>query len=793
MALSPMMRQYMEIHEQYPDCLLMFRVGDFYELFFEDAKTASRELELTLTGKDCGLEERAPMCGVPFHAVDTYVERLCREGYRVAICEQTEDPATAKGLVKRDVIRVITPGTMTPGTEEKKNHFLLCVYTGKTESGAAWVDVSTGEFYVSEQKTKEIGSEIIRIGAAEVICNSAEEVAPFAPGAGEQNEAWFREGNAAEELKNHFHAGSMTALGLEGHRNAVRAAGALMRYLRETQKNPMTHIARIEWDSGDGVMMLDGATKRNLEICESIRGKGRKGTLLEVLDRTKTAMGSRLMRRWLEEPSTNPEEIAKRHDAVAEMTENSALMENVREALDGVYDMERLMSKVAYGSLNARDCLALGRSLRNAEQIRKKLGDARSEMNREIRDGMDGQNEIAALIEKAIHPDAPVSITEGGIIRDGYDETLDEYRRAQGSGREWILEMEQRERKRTGIKNLRIQYNRVFGYYIEVTKSNLPLVPEEYIRKQTLAGAERFMTPELKEMEMKIIGAQDMSVRLETRLFGEVREKIAEALSGIRKTCEQVKKLDVICALATAAMEQNYVRPEMNTQGLISVREGRHPVVERSLGAGEFVPNDTEMDSDGNRMMIITGPNMAGKSTYMRQVALICLMAQVGSFVPAEEAKLTVCDRIFTRVGAADDLSSGQSTFMMEMSETAYILSHATEKSLIILDEIGRGTSTFDGLAIAWAVVEYILNKEKIGAKTLFATHYHELSELEGHLEGVKNYCVSVRERGEDVVFLRKIVRGGADRSFGVQVVKDGRDSEGGCETGQGNRRETGS
>ncbi len=786
MALTPMMQQYLQIHDQYPDCLLLFRLGDFYELFFEDAKTASRELELTLTGKDCGLEERAPMCGVPYHAVNTYVEKLVERGYKVAICEQMEDPALAKGLVKRDVTRVITAGTVTDPAmlQEKANNFLLSVCLtgdgtgrGQAESCAlAYADVSTGEFAVMEPAPETLRAQISRISPTEIICSRPDELRERlggdAPTVHGQPEAWFQYKNAAEALTDHFHLTQLTSLGLADRKSAVCAAGALMRYLKETQKNPLDHITTLRLAESGSVMLLDPNTRRNLELTESLRGRSRKGTLLGLLDQTATAMGGRLLRVWMEQPLLDPEAIRRRHDAVEELFDSPLLTMSVREELGGVYDMERLLSKVAYRSLNAHDCLALCASLKRIPKIRELLRDVRGEALRELYSQMDDLEDLTDLLERAVHPDAPVVITEGGIIRDGYSQELDEYRAAQTHGKQWILDLEREEREKTGIKNLRIQYNRVFGYYIEVTKSYLSMVPDRYTRKQTLANAERYMTPELKETEQKIIGAQEQGIRLELQLFNGIRDRVAECIDRIQRNCNAVKTLDVYQSLARTAAENRYVRPEMTEDGSLSILDGRHPVVEKSLEAGAFVPNDTFMDCGENRMLIITGPNMAGKSTYMRQVALICLMAQIGSFVPAREAKLPVCDRIFTRVGASDDLASGQSTFMVEMSETAYILRNATSRSLIILDEIGRGTSTFDGLAIAWAVVEYICDRDKIGAKTLFATHYHELSELEGHLEGVKNFCISVREHGEDVIFLRKIVRGGADKSFGVQVAR---------------------
>ena len=773
-----MMQQYLRIHDQYADCLLLFRLGDFYELFFEDAKTASRELELTLTGKDCGLEERAPMCGVPYHSVNTYIEKLIAKGYKVAICEQMEDPALAKGLVDRDVVRVITAGTVTDPAmlEDKANNYLMCVYLDGKKTGIAYADVSTGEFFVMEPEPNLLRAQIVRVNPMEVICNDPPQLTALTGGEvrglNGQPRIWFQRKNAEETICEHFHLSQLTSLGLNDRKEATCAAGALLRYLHETQKNSLEHIRTLRIAENGKTMLLDQNTRRNLELTESLRGERRKGTLLGLLDMTSTAMGGRLLRRWVEQPLLDEKEINNRLDAVQELVNDRILGMTLAEELEGVYDMERLMNKVAYRNMNARDCLALCASLKRIPGIRNLLCNVQSAEMIRIRDELNPLEELTDLLDRAIHPDAPVIITEGGIIREGYSKILDEYREAQTSGKQWILDLEAREREETGIRNLRIQYNKVFGYYIEVTKSFLSQVPERYIRKQTLTNAERYMTPELKEIEQKIIGAQEQSVRLEIQLFSEVRDRIAEQIEGIQRTAQALKELDVFQSLSRAASENRYVRPSITTDGTLSIVEGRHPVVERNMKDGGFIPNDTLLDGNENRMMIITGPNMAGKSTYMRQVALICLMAQIGSFVPAREASLPVCDRIFTRVGASDDLASGQSTFMVEMSETAHILRNATKNSLIILDEIGRGTSTFDGLSIAWAVVEYIADKERIGAKTLFATHYHELSELEGHLDGVKNFCISVKEHGEDVIFLRKIVRGGADKSFGVHVAR---------------------
>ena len=779
-SVTPMMQQYLDTKAEYKDCILFFRLGDFYEMFFDDARTASRELELTLTGKDCGLSERAPMCGVPYHAVDTYVEKLIERGYKVAICEQMEDPALAKGLVKRAVTRIITPGTVIEPAmlDEKANNFLLSICFVADRAGLAFADVSTGEFYVHEitQPETTLSDEVARISPMEIICNDQVKLRACLQremqNASEQPSAWFQLANATEALCRHFALNDLSPLGLsDEYKAGASAAGALMRYLSETQKNALEHMTSLRIYQGSETMLLDRNTRRNLELTESIRGRSRKGSLLWLLDKTSTAMGGRLLRSWIEQPLVDEAKINRRLDAVGEFAQEHVLTMTLAEELQGVYDIERLLSKVAYKSMNARDCLSLCASLQKVPKIRELLREAKSQAVEEIRDSLDTLPELTDLLTRAIHPDAPILITEGGIIRDGYSQMLDEYRAASTSGKQWILELEQKEREETGIRNLRIQYNRVFGYYIEVSKSYYEMVPARYIRKQTLANCERYMTPELKEIEQKIVGAQEQSTRLELQLFTEVREKIAEQIARIQKTAMALKSLDALLSLAKSAIEYHYVRPEMTQDGTLDIVEGRHPVVEQTMSEGGFVPNDTHMNADDCRMCIITGPNMAGKSTYMRQVALIALMAHIGSFVPAKEAKIPVTDRIFTRVGASDDLASGQSTFMVEMSETAYILRNATAKSLVILDEIGRGTSTFDGLAIAWAVVEYLCDKQKSGAKTLFATHYHELSELEGHIDGVQNYCISVKEHGEDVIFLRKIIRGGADKSFGIHVA----------------------
>ena len=780
-GLTPMMQQYLQMKADNKDCLLFFRLGDFYEMFFDDAKTASRELELTLTGRDCGLEERAPMCGVPHHAVDNYVEKLISRGYKVAICEQMEDPALAKGLVKRGITRIITPGTVIESNmlDERANNFLLSVCFASDRAGLAFADVSTGEFFVHEvtNPVDTLADELARIAPMEIIVNDMvklrECLSREERTASEQPTTWYQLANATDVLCRHFHLNDLSPLGLsEEYKSAACAAGALMKYLSETQKNALEHITELRIYQGSETMLLDRNTRRNLELTESIRGRNKKGTLLSLLDKTSTAMGGRLLRSWIEQPLINKEKIERRLDAVEAFSGQHVLTMTLLEELQGVYDVERLLSKVSYKSINARDCLALCTSLKKVPGIRELLTNCSSDAVREIMEQLDPLEELTTLLEHSIHPDAPITITEGGIINDGYSAMLDEYRIASTSGKQWIIELEQREREETGIRNLRVQYNKVFGYYIEVTKSYYDMVPMRYTRKQTLANCERYMTPELKEIEQKIVGAQEQSVRLELQLFTEIREQIAAQITRIQKTAMALKTLDALLSLARVAVNNHYVRPQMTDDGVLEIAEGRHPVVEQSMTEGGFIPNDTSMNSDDKRMCIITGPNMAGKSTYMRQVALITLMAHIGSFVPARDARIPIVDRIFTRVGASDDLASGQSTFMVEMSETAYILRNATAKSLVILDEIGRGTSTFDGLAIAWAVVEYLTDKQKSGAKTLFATHYHELSELEGRVEGVENYCISVREHGEDVIFLRKIIRGGADKSFGIHVAR---------------------
>ena len=776
MAVSPMMQQYLRIKEQYKDAILFFRLGDFYEMFFEDAILVSRELELTLTGKDCGLSERAPMCGVPFHAVDTYLARLIEKGYKVAICEQMSDPATTKGLVEREVIRVVTPGTVieTNMLEDTRPSYLLCVCARQKRAGVAFADVSTGEFrYFSLNDMRlSLADELARIEPREIIVNDRAALAACVPEraerAGTPDAATFEYPHASKCLKEHFGKG-ISELGLEDERLCVCAAGALLAYLMETQKNALTHILELRPYERSSFMALDRAALQSLELTQTAHGHGKRGSLLSILDRTQTAMGGRLLRSWIERPLSDADEINARLDAVECFASRLFEANALREALSGVYDVERLLSRIAYDALNARDCLALRATLQLVPLIKKDAAACEAKLIQRCEAALDPMEDICSLLSRAIDDEAPLSVREGGMIRAGYSGELDELRDISHNGKAYLAEMEQREREATGIKNLKIGYNRVFGYYIEVTRSFYELVPYRYTRKQTLANCERFITEELKELERKILGAEENAVRLEYQLFCEIRETLKRALPRLNATAGALKTLDALLSLARVAQENEYVRPSINADGRYDIVDGRHPVVEEGLGRALFVPNDTHLDKE-HRVMIITGPNMAGKSTYMRQVALITLMAHMGSFVPAASADIALTDRIFTRVGASDDLYGGRSTFMVEMSEMANILKFATERSLLILDEVGRGTSTFDGLSIAWAAVEYIA--QKCGARTLFATHYHELSELEGQLEGVVNYRITAREQGEDVIFLRKIVPGGADRSYGVAVAK---------------------
>jgi len=775
--MTPMMRQYLDTKDKYPGMILFFRLGDFYEMFFEDAKLVSRELELTLTGKSCGMDERAPMCGVPFHSAETYINRLIEKGYKVAICEQMEDPATTKGLVRRDVVRVVTPGTVIEQSmlEDRRNSYLLSVCLDGSRAGLAFADVSTGEFSVYEidKAAVRLQDELARIAPKEIIANAALPVGATQLPFSIENSIGYQYAKAKNALLEHFKVQALEALGIDGLKLGIRAAGALMKYLQETQKNALEHITTISQYYDKRFMMLDHTARRNLELTETMRSRQKQGTLLGVLDYTCTAMGGRMLRSFIEQPLADKEEIDRRLDAVSALQRADMTVDLLREELAQVYDIERLLSRISYRSINAKDCLALRDSLSHVPAIYDavKSLDPTGMLN-DLLAQLVPLEDVVDLLSQAINPDAPMLMSDGHYIKDGYNADLDKLREASANGRQWIADLEAKERELTKIKNLKIQYNKVFGYYIEVTKSNYDQVPYRYTRKQTLANCERYMTPELHEIEETVLGAQEKSIRLEQALFIEIRDYLSAQIPRIQKTAVGLKTLDALLSLAVAAVRNHYVRPVITTDGALIIENGRHPVVEAGLhGDDLFVPNSTLMDQDENRMLIITGPNMAGKSTYMRQVALIALMAHMGSFVPADSAKIGIVDRIFTRVGASDDLASGQSTFMVEMNEMAHILRSATKDSLIVLDEIGRGTSTFDGLSIAWSVVEYLVDAKKIGAKTLFATHYHELSELEGRLPGVVNYRISVKEHGEDVIFLRKIERGGADKSFGIHVA----------------------
>ena len=785
---TPMMQHYLDMKEKYKDCILFYRLGDFYEMFFDDAINVSRELELTLTGKDCGKEERAPMCGIPFHAADTYIARLISKGYKVAICEQLEDPKFAKGMVKRDVIRVVTPGTVMEANllEDKKNNYIMCIYKNGIYFGVTVCDITTGDLRTTEIKESNnfavLLDEISKYSPAELVVNPM-----LFDCSEEMNKIKERFDIYVTRLEEKEFTDNYEALSekykivddedspvenISNYMLSVASTNALFAYLLETQKNNLDHINKIIVYSTTKYMALDINARRNLEITEKLRDKSKKGTLLWVLDKSATAMGGRMIRRWLNNPLIDVKQINKRLDAVQELKDNIILRGDIADNLKKVYDMERLASKISYGSANGRDLISLKNSAKQLPEIKKILAGTKSTMLQELYSELDVLEDVYELIDKTIVEEPPVSVKEGGLIKVGYDEEIDKLKTATTDGKNWIIQLEAEEREKTGIKGLKVGFNKVFGYYIEVTKSNMSLVPDRYIRKQTLTNGERYITEELKNLENQILGAEEKVVNLEYNVFVEVRDKIEAQLERLQKSAGIVAMLDALCSFATIAEDQNYVRPTVDNNGVIDIKDGRHPVIEKILPSGSFVQNDTYLDEGENRLAIITGPNMAGKSTYMRQVALITLMAQVGSFVPASSATIGVVDKIFTRVGASDDLSMGQSTFMVEMMEVAQILKEATENSLVILDEIGRGTSTYDGLSIAWAVAEYISDKEKCGAKTLFATHYHELTGLENKLEGVKNYSVAVKEKGEDVIFLRKIVKGGTDESYGVHVAK---------------------
>ena len=786
---SPMMQRYLETKKEYEDCILFYRLGDFYEMFFDDAITASRELELTLTGKDCGQEERAPMCGIPHHAAEIYVSRLIAKGYKVAICEQLEDPKKTKGIVKRGVIRVVTPGTLVDSNmlEERKNNYIMSIFKTGIYFGISVCDISTGEFYSAEIKEQNnfptLLDEIARYTPSELVVNSMmanceEEMAKIKERFENVYITKFNDKFFKTELNNidlRFNIIDNDGKKLENIKEKtliIASINALVEYIEETQKTSLDHINKITIYNLSKYMALDINARRNLELTEKMRDKSKKGTLLWVLDKTSTSMGGRLLRRWLNDPLIDVKEINKRLNAVKELKDDLMLRGEIIENLKKVYDIERLAGKMAYGNANARDMVTLKNSLMKLPEVKQILTNCKSELLKELYKNLDELQDIYQLIETSIVDDPPMTIKDGGIIKLGYDEEIDKLKTAQTEGKNWLIALEAEEKEKTGIKNLKIGFNKVFGYFIEVTKSNLDQVPERYIRKQTLTNAERYITEELKNLENQILGAEEKVVNLEYDAFVQIRELIAKNVVRLQKTSEVVSSLDVISSFAQVAEDMNYCMPEVNSEGKIDIKGGRHPVIEKILGAGSFVENDTYLDKEENRLAIITGPNMAGKSTYMRQVALITLMAQVGSFVPATSAKIGVVDKIFTRVGASDDLSMGQGTFMVEMMEVANILNEATSNSLVILDEIGRGTSTYDGLSIAWAVAEYIADKEKCGAKTLFATHYHELTELENKLEGIKNYSIAVKEKGEDIIFLRKIVQGGTDESYGIHVAR---------------------
>ena len=786
---SPMMQRYLETKEQYKDCILFYRLGDFYEMFFDDAILVAKELEITLTGKDCGQEERAPMAGVPHHSAEMYISKLVNKGYKVAICEQLEDPKTAKGIVKRGVIRVVTPGTIVESNmlEERKNNYIMSIFKSGIYFGISVCDISTGEFYSAQIKDNNnfpmLLDEIARYTPSELVINSMmqeslDELSKIKERFENIYITNFEDKFFTKELNNlNLRFNILDTSGrriedLQEYELAIASINALMEYIEQTQKTSLDHINKITIYKLSRYMLLDINARRNLEITEKMRDKSKKGTLLWVLDKTSTSMGGRLLRRWLNDPLLDTKEINKRLDAVKELKDNIMLRGDIIESLKKVYDIERLAGKMAYGNANARDMITLKNSLFKLPEVKNTLENCKTDLLVELKDNLDELQDIYELIEESIVDDPPMSVKDGGIIKLGYDEEIDKLKTAQTEGKNWLIQLENDEKEKTGIKNLKVGFNKVFGYFIEVTKSNLAQVPDRYIRKQTLTNAERYITEELKNLENQILGAEEKVANLEYNAFTKIREEISRNIKRLQKTSEVVSCLDVLTSFAEVAEDMNYCMPEVNSEGVIDIKNGRHPVIEKMLGAGSFVENDTYLDEDENRLAIITGPNMAGKSTYMRQVALITLMAQVGSFVPATSAKIGVVDKIFTRVGASDDLSMGQSTFMVEMMEVATILKEATKNSLVILDEIGRGTSTYDGLSIAWAVAEYIASKEKCGAKTLFATHYHELTELENKLEGIKNYSIAVKEKGEDIIFLRKIVRGGTDESYGIHVAR---------------------
>ena len=783
-ALTPMMQQYVEVKEKYKDCILFYRIGDFYEMFFDDAITASKVLEITLTGKDCGQEERAPMCGVPYHACDVYLNKLIENGFKVAICEQVEDPKLAKGLVKRDVIRVVTPGTNMSQAilDENTNNYLMSIYLSKDMSGVSVVDITTGEFKTCRiSSIAKLADEINKYSPSEIIGNDDFLNAPLdfeymkdrqKIAISKTPEHYFNQSICEDVISRQLGTNNMAGLGLSDMPESIYSTGALLQYLHETQKNSLEHINKLEIYSIDDYMIIDSSTRRNLELTETLRDKNKKGSLLWVLDKTKTAMGARLLKNYIEQPLIMEDEINNRLDAIEAFNNDVITRDEIREYLNPIYDMERLMTRISLRTANPRDLIAFKSSLKLLPFIKRLVAAFDTTLFKKMYEDLDELTDLYELLESSINEDPPILIREGGIFKDGYLNDIDVLKNAKTDGKTWLADLEAREREKTGIKNLKVKYNKVFGYYFEVTNSFKSLVPEYFIRKQTLANAERYTSKELDELAGTIIGSEDKLTALEYQEYVKLRDRLAGELVRVQKTAHCIAVLDVMASLSYVAVANNYIRPEISTDGVIDIKDGRHPVVEKMTANDMFIANDTYLNNLESRISIITGPNMAGKSTYMRQTALIVLMAQIGSFVPASHAHIGICDRIFTRVGASDDLASGQSTFMVEMSEVANILRNATKNSLLILDEIGRGTSTYDGLSIAWAVVEYISNSELLGAKTLFATHYHELTELEGKLSSVNNYCIAVKEDGDDIVFLRKIIKGGADRSYGIQVAK---------------------
>lgn len=775
--LTPMMQQYLEIKNQHKDKILFFRLGDFYEMFFEDALIASKVLEITLTGRDCGMEERAPMCGIPYHAADTYISKLIENNYKVAICEQVEDPALAKGIVKREVIKVITPGTITSSVmlDDKINNYLMSICITNSCIALSYIDLSTGEFFSTITDDKQWNmtiDEINRISPSEVLLNTENErLQDLYESVTVLDKKYYDLYECSQRLKRQFNVEALEGLGLDSEAS-IKSTGSLLLYLDEVQKNSLCNINNIKVYSISSYMVLDQNTRRNLELCETIRERSKKGSLLSVLDKTSTSMGARMLRQWVEKPLLDIDEIKNRLNAVEELFNNFLLREELKEYLNSIYDIERLGSRIALGTANAKDLISFKNSLTNLPHIKAVISNFKCFIISNLYENFDELRDLFEIIDLSIKEDAPYSLKEGNLIKNGFNEEIDKYRKASTNGKQWIIELEQKERQRSGIKSLKIGYNKVFGYFIEVTKSNIDNIPEDYIRKQTLSNAERYITPELKELEETVLHADEKLVELEYETFIKIREEIGKHIGRIQETAQLVAKLDCLCSYAEVSQKNGYIKPVIETYGNIEIKDGRHPVVEVQSNNSGFVPNDTLLDCEENRLLIITGPNMAGKSTYMRQIALIVLMAQIGCYVPASYAKIGIVDRIFTRVGASDDLASGQSTFMVEMTELANIINSATEKSLVVLDEIGRGTSTFDGLSLAWASVEYICDKARLGCKTLFATHYHELTELESKLSGIKNYYIAVEEKGKDIIFLRKIKRGSISGSYGIHVAR---------------------